>query len=89
LAQAESLDQFQNTQLWLSTLAGLLPQQIISMTVKMEEIPRVTAEQLGVDPELVRSPQERADTAQKIKQAAEMQLEQGAKEPTAPGPEPV
>lgn len=78
LSKAEGAENFQNTSLWLSTLAGLLPPEIIGASVKVEDLPRSFAEDLGVDISLVRTDEEREQLAQKVQDAAEAQIDQGA-----------
>lgn len=77
LAKAESQEHFQNTNLWLSTMVGLLPPQVLGLSIKMEEVPSITAKQLGIDPDLIRSEEERVQAAQTVKEAAEQGLDVG------------
>lgn len=77
LAQAEDLEQFQNTQLWLSTMAQFVPQEVMALKVKVEELPGEFQKQLGVNPDLVRSEAETAEVAQQVQGAAEQSLEGG------------
>lgn len=75
LAQAEDLENFQNTQLWLSTMAQFVPQEVIALKVKVEDLPLEFQKQLGTNPALLRSEAETKEVADKIKAAAETQLE--------------
>ncbi|MDG1996125.1 MAG: portal protein [Emcibacteraceae bacterium] len=80
LAKAEDTEQFQNTSLWINTLGAILPPEVLALSVKVEELPRIFQEQLGVTPELIRSDVEKkqmSDAAQQVTQAAETGLEQG------------
>lgn len=77
LAQAEDLESFQNTQLWLSTMAQFVPQEVIALQVKVEDLPLEFQKQLGTNPALLRSKAETKEVAEQIKSAAEGQLEQG------------
>lgn len=72
LARAEALEDFQNTLQWMSTLAGIMPEEAIAGSVKIEELPKIMQEQLSVNPDLVRSEEERAELAR----IAEQRLEQ-------------
>lgn len=80
LAKAEDLENFQNTQLWLGTLAQFVPQEVLALKVKVEDLPRKFQEQLGTDPELIRSEEETKQVASQVQQSAEQQLEGGASE---------
>lgn len=84
LAKAEDLEDFQNTQLWLSTIASFVPQEILALKVKVEDIPGKFQELLGTDPGLVRSEEETTEVAGQVQTAAQRQLE----EPSA-GQQPV
>lgn len=77
LAQSENVEKFQNTQLWFSTLAQFLPQEVIAAKVKVENLPAEFSKQLGVDPALIRSDQETRDLAKQVRGAAEQQIAQG------------
>jgi len=84
LAQAEDLDNFQNTQLWLSTLAQFMPPEVLALKVKIEDLPKVFQEQLGTNPALIRSDEETADVAQTVQASATAGLEGGLQgDPTA------
>lgn len=77
LAKAEDLENFQNTQLWLSTLSSFLPQEVIALKVKVEDLPGKFQQQLGTDPSLIRSEAETKEVAGQIQEAAGQQLQQG------------
>lgn len=77
LAQAESIEEFQNTQLWLSTLAEFLPPELIAAKVKVEDLPAKFQDQLGTDPDLVRSEDETQDLANTVTSAATQAIESG------------
>ncbi|NRA79854.1 MAG: hypothetical protein HRU18_16740 [Pseudoalteromonas sp.] len=81
LANAEDLETFQNTNLWLSTLAQYIPPEVLALKVKIEELPAKFAAQLGVDPTLVRSDAEAQKVGQQVTEAAGQQLQGGANEP--------
>lgn len=76
LAKSEDLENFQNTQLWLSTMAQFVPQEIIGLKVKVENLPSEFQKQLGVNPELLRSEAETQQVAKQVQAAAENQLQQ-------------
>lgn len=80
LAKAEDLENFQNTQLWLGTLAQFLPPEVIALKVKVEELPGKFQKQLGTDPSLIRSDAETQQVAGQIQQAAGQQLQGGQSE---------
>ena len=71
LAKSEALEDFQNTQVWMSNLMATMPQEAILGSVKVEDIPKVTGDQLGVNPALVRTEAERQQVAQAAQQAVE------------------
>jgi len=77
LAKSEGIESFQNTQLWLGTMAQYIPPEVLALKVKVEELPKKFQEQLGTDPTLIRSEQETAETAQKVQDAASQTLEGG------------
>lgn len=77
LAQAEKMDDFQNSQIWLSTLNANLPPEVVAGTVKVEEIPKKWQEMLGVPADLVRTKEEIAQFGQAVATAAEAGLGQG------------
>lgn len=77
LAKAEDLENFQNTQLWLSTLSQFLPQEVIALKVKVEDLPGKFQQQLGTDPSLIRSDAETEEVAGKVQESASQQLQQG------------
>jgi len=83
LAKAEDLENFQNTQLWMSTLSQFVPPEVLALKVKVEDLPRKFQEQLGTDPELIRSEAETQEVASQVQQSAEQQLE------GAPSEQPV
>lgn len=81
LAKAEDLENFQNTQLWLSTLAQFVPPEILALKVKVENLPEEFALQLGVNPKLLRSEAESKGVTDKVTDSATASLantEQGA-----------
>jgi len=82
LAKAEDLESFQNTQLWLSTLAQFLPPEVIAAKVKVEDLPRKFQEQLGTDPSLIRSDAETKQLADQVKEAGIEKIEGGQSEGT-------
>lgn len=71
LAKSEALEDFQNTQVWMSNLQASMPPEAIMGSVKIEDIPKVTGDQLGVNPDLIRTDAERAKVAQAAAQAVE------------------
>ena len=72
LAKAESIDDFQNSQLWFQ-MVSQLPQEIVGASVRVEDLPRFWAESLGVPAALVRSEEE----VQQISAAVQKQAQQG------------
>ncbi len=77
LAQAENTEKFQNTQLWMATIANFLPPEVIAAKVKVEDLPSKFQQQLGVDPDLIRTEAETKELAQTVQSAATQQIEQG------------
>ena len=77
LAQSENIEQFQNTQLWMATMAGFLPPEVIAAKVKVEELPSKFQQQLAVDPDLVRTKEETKELAQQVQSAAAQRIQQG------------
>lgn len=77
LAQSEKIEEFQNTQLWFSTLAQFLPQEVIAAKVKVEELPGTFQKQLGVNPDLIRSEGETRKLADQVRRAAEQRVQAG------------
>lgn len=77
LAQSEKIEEFQNTQLWFSTLANFLPQEVIAAKVKVENLPGTFQKQLGVNPELIRSDAETKQLAKQVQSAAEERIQAG------------
>lgn len=80
LAKAESLEDYQNLQVWLGSLQAL-PPEIAMASVKMEDIPRYSAEKLGVPASLMREEQER----QSIMDGIMQQAGQGVRDAVANG----
>lgn len=80
LAKAEDLEDFQNTQLWLSTLSQFIPPEVLALKVKIEELPGEFQKQLGTNPNLIRSEAETKKVASQITDAAGEQLQGGANE---------
>lgn len=74
IAKAEEQEDFQNSQVWFSSimqLGELLGPEAIMGTVKIEELPRYWAEKLGVPIDLVRDETERQQIADVAMQAAQ------------------
>ena len=76
LAKSQSLDDFQNSQVWFSTVAQL-PPEVVAASVKVEELPKYWQEKLGVPAALVRTEQEREEAANTIQQASLESIEGG------------
>lgn len=87
LAKAEDLESFQNTQLWLSTMGQFLPPEVIGLKVKIEDLPGEFLNQLGVNPELMRSEAETAEVAKQVQSASEQQLQGQQGGPTDGAPQ--
>ena len=77
LAKAEDQEKFQNTQLWLSSMAEFVPKEVMALKVKVEDLPREFQQQLGTNPDLIRSDAETEGVAQTVQQAAGASLEGG------------
>lgn len=77
LAKSEQMDDFQNLQVWTQYLAATLPPEVVMASAKVEDIPKVSADLLGVPAALVRSEEERKALAAQVQQAAEEGLEGG------------
>jgi len=75
LAKSEDVEDFQNIQIWLQTLMGMLPPEMMALAVKMEDVPRFMQEKLGLPATLVRTPEESNAMMQKAQQEAEAQQE--------------
>ncbi len=76
LANAENMENFQNTNLWLSTLSQYIPPEVLALKVKIEDLPKKFQEQLGTDPTLIRDDAETKEVADQVTQAAQQQLQQ-------------
>ena len=74
LAQAEDLEDFQNIQTWASANIALVGPEVFMGTAKVEDFAKVTARQLGVPQELVRSDTERKKLGEAATAAAQQQL---------------
>ncbi len=85
LANAENMEAFDKTQAWLGTMAQFVPQEVIALKVKVEDLPAEFAKQLGVNPELIRSAAETEQVTKQVTEAAQQQLQQGG----APIEQPV
>lgn len=77
LAKAEGQEDFQNSQLWLSSIVQSLPPEVVAASVKIEDLPRYWQKTLGVPASLVRSEDEVKQIAESVQQAAEQSIEQG------------
>ncbi len=74
LAKAEDQEDFQNSQVWFSSivqLGQLIGPEAIMGSVKIEELPSYWAEKLGVPVDLMRTEAERKKIAQAAMQAAQ------------------
>jgi len=78
LAKAADQEAFQNTQLWLSSMAQFVPPEVMALKVKIENLPREFGQQLGINPDLIRSDPETKQVAQQVQDAATAGLEGGA-----------
>lgn len=58
LAKAEDLEEFQNSQVWFSSVSAL-PQEVVVGSIRVEELPRYWAEKLNISLDLIRSDTER------------------------------
>jgi len=77
LANAENLEDFQNIQAWYGFLQASLPEEALIGSVKIEEMPKITASKLGVTSDLVRTEEERQQIGQQLQAATEQSLEGG------------
>lgn len=85
LSNAEDLENFQNTNLWLSTLSQFIPAEVLALKVKIEDLPSAFQKQLGTDPKLIRSEAETKKVSEQITEAAGQQLQQQQGQPNEPG----
>ena len=85
LAKAADLEDFQNTQMWLTSMAQFVPPEVLALKVKIENLPREFQQQLGVNPDLIRSDEETKQVAQTVQQSATACLEGGPPNAPAPG----
>ena len=76
LAKAESMEAFQSGQVWFQSIS-VLPPEVVAATVKIEDLPRKWAEDLGIPAELVRSKEEVQQITETVQQAAEQSIEGG------------
>jgi hypothetical protein len=81
LAAAEDQEDFQNSQIWFSSieqLGQLIGREAIMGTVKIEDLPGYWAEKLDIPEKLIRSKVERAEFGKKAMEAAQVmqQMEQ-------------
>lgn len=77
LAQSQSLEEFQNSQVWFSTVSQL-PPEIVAASVKVEELPKFWQEKLSVPADLIRTDEERDQVSKTIQESAVAQIEAGA-----------
>lgn len=70
IAKAENIEDYQNLQNWLAGMQALQPEVILA-SVKMEDIPKYTAEKLGVPVSLIREEAEREEIMNNIMQQAQ------------------
>lgn len=84
LAKVQSLNDVQNVTTWLQILAGL-PDGVLQLGVKIEDLPEWMAEKLGVDQDLVRSEADRKKLQQMVGAQAGAANQPGA----APGAVPT
>ena len=76
LAKAEDVEDFQNSQVWMQSLAAL-PPEVVGGVVKVEDLPKYWADKLGVPASLIRKPEEIKALADAVSKAAETGLEEG------------
>ncbi|PCH98496.1 MAG: hypothetical protein COB84_01915 [Rhodobacteraceae bacterium] len=74
LAQAEDLDDFEAIQTWASANIAIVGPEVFMGTAKVEDFPKVTARQLGIPADLIRSDAERKLIGEAAAQAAQSQL---------------
>jgi hypothetical protein len=74
LAKAEDIEDFQNILTWAQSNIGIVGPEVFMGTAKVEDFPRVTAQQLGVPASLVRSEEEVSELGKAAAQAAQQQL---------------
>ena len=58
-------------------MAQFVPEEVLALKVKVEDLPAAFQKQLGTDPALLRSEAETKEVAGQIQEASERQLEQG------------
>lgn len=76
LAKAEGSEDFQTIQVWLGSLAAL-PPEVLMGAVKVEDIPGVSADMLGVTQDLLRTDAERQAIGEAFVQQAQQVQDQG------------
>jgi len=77
LAKSESLEDFQNSQVWFNAVASSLPPEVVAASVKVEDLARFWADKLGVPASLVRTEDEVKQLAEVVQEAAQTGLEAG------------
>lgn len=71
LAKSEKMEDFQNFQVWMSTQAQFLPPEVLMATNKVEDFPKLLAEQLGVSSDFYRSDAERQQISEQMQAQAQ------------------
>jgi len=74
LAKAEDIEDFQNIMTWAQSNIALVGQEVFMGTAKVEDMPKITSEMLGVPASLLRSDEERQALGEAAAQAAQQQL---------------
>lgn len=85
LAKAEDLEEFQAMQTWANTNLAIVGPEVFQGTARVEDFPKVTADQLGVTAKMLRTPEEIAAIGAAAAQAAEAQLAAGEPQDAAAG----
>jgi len=81
LAQAQNMKEVETLTNWAMTVQQVAGPEVFQATAKVENIAKYMAEQLGIDPNLVRSEEEQKQLAQQAQQAQQMQQQQAQGQP--------
>jgi len=72
MTRIEGIESHRNMMEWLGSMQGL-PPEVIATAIKIENIPKVSAGNLGISPDLIRDDVERDQLIQQAKEAASVQ----------------
>lgn len=77
LVKAERQEDFQAIMTWMQSMLGVMPQEAVMATVKMEELPAGMADMLNVSSKYVRPASERQQLIQKVQDTMNDQASEG------------